>query len=248
MVEEIFCNVWDEKKKNTIKKIIEDSIYEGVNDKAIYITKQLKKIYPETRWSVLCIYVNKYCGHDLNVHGPLLICYIKNECIIIYPRKGINNTQDNLIESKDKKIFEEGNIKKYESIIKEQKLKLEKIIMEKELLRKTIKEKEEEIINLKNELQQKKENNSFNKTFYTREQMIALNFLSTDSKLHYAIPCLNKDLFVDVEKKLYDIFPEYKEKNNNFLTQGKVVLRFKTVGENKLVSGIPIIMQVPPEN
>ena len=120
--------------------------------------------------------------------------------------------------------------------------------MEKELLRKTIKEKEEEIINLKNELQQKKENNSFNKTFYTREQMIALNFLSTDSKLHYAIPCLNKDLFVDVEKKLYDIFPEYKEKNNNFLTQGKVVLRFKTVGENKLVSGIPIIMQVPPEN
>ena len=133
----------------------------------------------------------------------------------------------------------------YESIIKEQKSKLEKKIIEKELLQKTIKEKEEEIINLKNELQQKKENNSFNKTFYTREQMIALNFLSTDSKLHYAIPCLNKDLFVEVEKKLYDIFNEHKEKNNNFLTQGKVVLRFKTVGENKLVSGIPIIMQVP---
>ena len=50
-------------------------------------------------------------------------------------------------------------------------------------------------------MQQKKENNSFNKTFYTREEMIALNFLSTDSTLHYAIPCLNKDLFVDVEKK-----------------------------------------------
>ena len=86
--------------------------------------------------------------------------------------------------------------------------------MQNELLQKTLKEKEEEIINLKNEIQQKQENNSFNKTFYTREQMIALNFISSDSTLHYAIPCLNKDLFVDVEKKLYDKFPEYKERNN----------------------------------
>jgi len=88
--------------------------------------------------------------------------------------------------------------------------KLEKIIIEKELLQKTIKEKEDEINNLKNEIQLKKEDNPFNKSFYTRDDMIALNFLSTDSKLHYAIPCLNKDLFVDVEKKLYDKYPEYK--------------------------------------
>ena len=117
--------------------------------------------------------------------------------------------------------------------------------MQNELLQKTLKEKEEEIINLKNEIQQKQENNSFNKTFYTREQMIALNFISSDSTLHYAIPCLNKDLFVDVEKKLYDKFPEYKERNNNFLSQAKIVLKFKTVGDNRLESGIPIIMQVP---
>ena len=105
-------------------------------------------------------------------------------------------------------------------------------------------EKEKEIYNLKKEMQQKKENNAFNKTFYTREQMIALNFESTDSRLRYAIPCLKKDLFVDVEKKLYDKFPQYKEKNNNFLVQGKTILRFKTVEENQLVSGIPIIMPI----
>ena len=242
-MEEIFCNVWDEKKKNTIKNIIEDSFQENINEQAIYITKQLKKLYPETRWSVLCILINKYSGHDLNVHGPLLMCYIRNELILIYPRKGLNNPQDDSKESKDKRKFEEDQIKKYESLIKEQKSKLDKIIMQKELLQKSLKEKE--IIDLKNEIQQKQENNSFNKTFYTREQMIALNFISTDSTLHYAIPCLNKDLFVDVEKKLYDKFPEYKERNNNFLSQGKIVLKFKTVGENQLESGIPIIMQVP---
>ena len=244
-MEEIFCNDWDEKKKNTIKNIIEDSYQGNTKEHAIYITKQLKKLYPEKRWSVLCILINKYRNHDLNVHGPLLICYIRNELILIYPRKGLNNPQDDSKESKDKRKFEEDQIKKYESIIKEQKSKLDKIIMQKELLQKTLKEKEKEIINLKNEIQQKQENDSFNKTFYTREQMIALNFISTDSTLHYAIPCLNKDLFVDVEKKLYDKFPEYKERNNNFLSQGKIVLKFKTVGENQLESGIPIIMQVP---
>ena len=105
-------------------------------------------------------------------------------------------------------------------------------------------EKEKEIYNLKKEMQQKKENNAFNKTFYTREQMIALNFESTDSRLRYAIPCLKKDLFVDVEKKLYDKYPQYKEKNNNFLSQGKQILRFKTIEENHLLSGNPIIMPI----
>ena len=76
------------------------------------------------------------------MHGPLLICYIKNELILIYPRKGLNNSQDDSKESIDKKKFEE-QIKKYESIIKEQKSKLDKIIMQNELLQKTLKEKEE---------------------------------------------------------------------------------------------------------
>ena len=42
-MEEIYCNVWDEKKKNTIKNIIEDCIQRNINDQAVYITKQLKK-------------------------------------------------------------------------------------------------------------------------------------------------------------------------------------------------------------
>ena len=67
-------------------------------------------------------------------------------------------------------------IKKHESINNEQKSKLEEITMEKESLQKLLVEKEKDIINLKNEIQQKKENNSFNQTFYTRDQMIALTF------------------------------------------------------------------------
>ena len=147
-------------------------------------------------------------------------------------------------ELKNKLNNFDRKIKQYELIIDDYKSKLEKKNIENESIKKNLIEKEKEIYNLKNEMQQKKENNAFNKTFYTREQMIALNFESTDSRLRYAIPCLKKDLFVDVEKKLYDKFPQYKEKNNNFLVQGKTILRFKTVEENELVSGIPIIMPI----
>ena len=97
-MEEIYCNVWDEKKKNTIKNIIEDCIKRDIDDHAIY---------PEKRWSVLCIHVNKYYSYDLRVHAALLICYIKNKLILIYPRKGLNNSQDDSKESIDKKKFEE---------------------------------------------------------------------------------------------------------------------------------------------
>ena len=72
--------------------------------------------------------------------------------------------------------------------------------------------------------------------------MMALNFESMEQKLHHAEPCINKDLFVDIEKKIYDKYPEYKETNNTFLFNGQPILRFKSVEENKLESGKIIIM------
>ena len=251
-MEEKLCYDMDEKMKDNIKNIIEDSINENIKQPsesiADFIYKQLKNIYPENRWNVISLYLSYDIGDGYCYHGKgaIFFCYYKKRGIIIFPKSEKTNSKHDSIESKEQEKFGDDRIKinQYESIINEQKSKLKKIIIEKEFLEKALKEKENKMINCKNEIQQKKENNPFNKTLYTREQMIALNFLSTDSKLHYAIPCLNKDLFVDVEKKLYDKYPEYKEKNNNFLSQGKVVLRFKTVEENQLESGIPIIMQV----
>ena len=52
------------------------------------------------------------------MHGPLLICYIKNELILIYPRKGLNYSQDDSKESKDKRKFEEDQIKNMNLLLK----------------------------------------------------------------------------------------------------------------------------------
>ena len=254
---EVSCHKIDGEMENNIKNIIEDSFNVDKKNssefRAVYIYNELKNMYPENIWFVISIHLKNDNDQGYSYHGKgsIFFCYYKKRLIIIcsYENnkkifqddiKSLSNEKSSL---KEKLSNSQIKIKKYESIIEEQKSNLEKIINEKELFQKSLKEKEEEINNIKNEMQQKQENNSFNQTFYTRDQMIALNFISTDSTLHYAIPCLNKDLFVDVEKKLYDKYPEYKEKNNNFLSQGKIVLRFKTVGENRLESGIPIVMQ-----
>lgn len=105
-----------------------------------------------------------------------------------------------------------------------------------------IDDKKKEIENLKKELKDTNNDKQFMESFYPREQMMALNFLSTDQKVHYAISCVGKDLFVDIEKKFYEKYPKYKEKNHNFVVQGKTILRFKTIKENELESGIPIVM------
>ena len=77
--------------------------------------------------------------------------------------------------------------------------------------------------------------------------MLCVNFISSDQKIHFSIPCLGNDLFVEVEKKLYEQFPEYTETNNYFLSQGKQILRFKTISQNNIGNGFPITL-INPNN
>ena len=84
-----------------------------------------------------------------------------------------------------------------------------------------------------------KENNLINKN-----EMMCINFISIDSTLHYSIPCVNSDIFAEIEEKLYKQFPQYRETNNCFLYKGKNVLRFKTIEENKIESGMPITLYI----
>ena len=74
---------------------------------------------------------------------------------------------------------------------------------------------------------------------------MTVNFISMDSKIHFAISCLDTDTFAEVEEKLYKQFPEYRETNNNFLANGEQVLRFKTIKENKIGNGLPVTMNIP---
>ena len=106
-----------------------------------------------------------------------------------------------------------------------------------------INQKEQELNNLKSKIQN---NNISSKINYIDiNRMMTVNFISMDSKIHFAIPCLDTDTFAEVEEKLYKQFPEYRETNNNFLANGEQVLRFKTIKENKIGNGLPVTMNIP---
>ena len=114
-------------------------------------------------------------------------------------------------------------------------------------LQNTNKQKEAELIKLRTELTNIKNNLSQSKIVLNKSQMMALHFTSTDQNVHFSIPCIESDIFAEVEEKLYKEYPEYRETNNTFLAQGKQILRFKTIGQNKIGSGITLTLVIPQD-
>jgi len=91
-----------------------------------------------------------------------------------------------------------------------------------------------------NSLILKLKNNISNKI--TEKEIRCVNFISKDEKINYAIPCFSDDIFAEIENKLYQKFPEYMETNNQFFFHGKPIVKFKTIGENKIYDGSPLIL------
>ena len=72
-----------------------------------------------------------------------------------------------------------------------------------------------------------------------------VNFVFTYKKINYSVPCIDTDIFAEIEEKLYKTFPEYRETNNNFTVNGEPVLRFKTISQNNIRNGLPVTMVIP---
>ena len=96
--------------------------------------------------------------------------------------------------------------------------------------------KNNEINQLKIELQNEKNKNSQNMVDFNN--IIAIKFTSTDQVINnFPISCLKTNIFAEIEEKLYKEYPEFRETNNTLIVNGGPVLRFKTMGENRIKSG-----------
>ena len=137
---------------------------------------------------------------------------------------------------KAKEIIENQNnkIKQLESQLSESKKKNGKYENE-------LKSKSQEIDELKDKLNKL----TLEKKPISRNQIMCVFFTSIDQKINRAIPCIDSDLFAQVEENLYKEYPEYRETNNTFLANGKQILRFKTIRDNKIGNGVPIILYTP---
>ena len=109
-------------------------------------------------------------------------------------------------------------------------------------LQNIINQKEIEINNLKLQL---KNNNIQDEKVYKFDDIMIVNFISTDSKVHFAVKCVKNNTFAEIEEKLYREYPEYRETNNTFLANGNQILRFKTIEENKIGNGLPVTLIAP---
>ena len=150
-------------------------------------------------------------------------------------QKVINTLKEKII-----KLEKEKN--NYLNKIKEIEEEKKKIFENYEEERKKINIKHEEEmakINAEHEENMKKMENL---NLYNLNDIISLNFSSTDQKINYSLPCLKNDIFAVVEEKLYKEYPEYRETNNFFIQSGQSILRFKTLKENNIKPGLPIML------
>ena len=166
-----------------------------------------------------------------------------NNNIQISNSNEINNLKNEL--SKAKKIIEQQKL-----TINELKNKLNNNTT-------TINNLNNDIINYKNIIVQKdvelnnlrsQLNNNMNTNIPNNinfNDIMCVNFISSDKNVHYAVSCLKTNTFAEIEEKLYKQYPKYRETNNNFIANGTQVLRFKTIDENKIGNGLPVTLIVP---
>ena len=85
-------------------------------------------------------------------------------------------------------------------------------------------------------------NNLINKNYVISskpgEKILSINFVSNGFQgiMNYSLPCKNTDLFVRLEEKLNNDYPELKDKETYFLVNGRKIKRFKTLDENHINS------------
>ena len=71
---------------------------------------------------------------------------------------------------------------------------------------------------------------------------MAVIFTSLDNKIHYAFICKNTDKFIDVENKLYDVYPEYKKSENYFTVNGNKIIKSNSLAQNNIKNSDIIIL------
>ena len=70
------------------------------------------------------------------------------------------------------------------------------------------------------------------------EKVMTINFVSmgTNDIGHYNLVCKNTELFVRLEERLYEDFPQFKDYETIFEVNTRRIKRFKTLDENNIKS------------
>ena len=75
------------------------------------------------------------------------------------------------------------------------------------------------------------------------EKLISVIFTSSDQNMYYSIICKNTQKFIELEKKLYNNYPEYSESDNFFMINENRVNKDKSLDENNIRNNDIIILR-----
>ena len=172
-----------------------------------------------------------------------------------YKKVNVSNNSNNQINN-DMNYINEINNLKYQ--LNEEKKKNDKLYNENTNLKNIITKLNNEINRLKQyehknkllqeeinkqniEIQKYKSDNNKNfdegiTSVKPGEKIISINFVSMGSQDigHYSLICKNTELFVRLEERLYDDFPQFKNYETYFEKNTKRIKRFKTLDENEI--------------
>ena len=148
------------------------------------------------------------------------------------------------LEEKNKEIDElKKRIKIYEDTIKNFNITIKNCNKSIEDYRNIINQQDIELKKFNGQKRDSlKSNSRISSDLVNINDVITVNFISKDNKVNLSVPCVKTNTFAEVEEKLYKQYPELRETNNNFTSSGRQVLRFKTIDENKIGFGLPVIL------
>ena len=179
--------------------------------------------------------------------------YNKSPIINLQPQINNNNYIKQINDLKQKLSIEENKNKNLEKENKSLKDKINKlnneIITYKNqinILQNSLNQKDLELknINIHN-------NNNIITSIKPGEKILGVNFVSIGSQeiSNYNLVCKNTDLFVRLEERLYQDFPQFKDYDTYFKVNTKIIKRFKTLDENHIKSNDVInIFKIEDDN
>ena len=157
-------------------------------------------------------------------------------------KRKIKNLEE--LKEKNDNFFKKENQNKDEATLREKILKLNEenslIKNKNEFQERIIKEAKNIISSLSLKLRNLRKTNgdNINAKFFSSDQLIQ----------NCLISCSQKDIFAEVEEKLYEKYPQYRNTYNAFICGGKKILKNKTLEENQIENQIPILVIIIKKN
>ena len=167
----------------------------------------------------------------------------KNDKKIISSMKEIKIEANKNNELKNKNLKEKiitlnkenDQIKELEKTINKLNIELDKIKELKQKLENDLTQKDKEIQKLLSQIKNKKDYYDIS-SLKPDDKIIGVNFVSMGSNDigHYNLVGKSRDLFVRLEERLYEDFPQFKNYETYFEVNGKRIKRFQTLEQNNI--------------